>query len=95
MTLANSPVGDWAGVAFAVIEDSGLTGRPWPIAEFLRDMHHALYGLNGSARGAVVLSPSRIAMGSGYEFLVLGSDADDLRMRIADLAAAFIVRREP
>ena len=93
MTLANRLVGDWASVAFAVIEDSGLIGRPWPIAEFLHDMNAVLYGLNGSGRGAVVLSPSRIAMGNGYEFLVLGSDADDLRLRIADLAAAFERRR--
>lgn len=93
MTLANRLVGDWASISFAVIEDENPGGRPWPIAEFLDDMRSALFGLNGSKRGAVVLSPSRIAEGSGYEFLLLADDAADLRMRVADITTAFESRR--
>ena len=92
MTLANRLVGDWARVPIAVVERSEDHAPKWPFEEFSRDMEEHLFRQGGSAAGAVVLSPSRIEAGQGYELLVLGKDPDDLRARTRALGEAFAAR---
>ncbi|MDH3595478.1 MAG: hypothetical protein OEU09_01285 [Rhodospirillales bacterium] len=72
MTLVNRLVGDWRRRPFIAIGRSDLMGPPRPLADFLRQMEQQLFRPPGGIAGLVVLSPSRIEEGSGYELAVLG-----------------------
>ena len=92
MTLANRLIGDWARVPLAVVERGEDHVPPWPFDQFCQDMDDHLFRQGGPLSGAIVLSPSRIEAGVGYELLVLGKDCHDLRARIQALAEAFAKR---
>jgi hypothetical protein len=88
MTIANRILGDWTLGSFIVIERGDESAPPWPFADFCREMESHLYRSGQPKVGAVVLSPSRIEAGNGYEFLVLGRDIKDARGCAARIAAA-------
>jgi hypothetical protein len=92
MTLANRLVGDWARVPLAVVERSEDRAPRWPFDAFCRDMEMHLFRQGGPPAGAVVLTPSRIEAGTGYELLVLGKDPDDLQARTRAVAQVFAAR---
>ena len=92
MTLANRLIGDWTRVPLAIIERSEDRAPKWPFDAFCRDMEAHLFRPNGPPAGAVVLSPSRIEAGAGYEFLVLGKDPEDLQSRTRAIAEIFAAR---
>jgi hypothetical protein len=92
MTLANRLIGDWARVPLAVVVRSEDCAPKWPFDAFCRDMEGHLFRQGGPTAGVVVLSPSRIEAGVGYELLILGKDRDDLRARTQAVAEAFAAR---
>ena len=95
MTLANRLLGDLTSAAFLVMEQADAVAEPWPFEEFCREMSPLLYKKCGPAVGIVILSPSRIEAGTGYELLVLGTSTDDVTARARAVEAAFQERQEP
>jgi hypothetical protein len=95
MTLANRLLGDLTSAAFLVMEQADAVAEPWPFEEFCREMSQLLYKKGGPAVGIVILSPSRIEAGTGYELLVLGTSTDDVEARARAVEAAFQERQEP
>ncbi len=92
MTVGNRLLGDWARVAMAICERSDEQAAPWPFASFCDDMAAHLFRQGGPPLGAVVLTPSRIESGAGYELLVFGEDVADLRTRVRTISEAFTRR---
>jgi hypothetical protein len=92
MTVGNRLVGDWARVPLAICERSDDRAPSWLFDDFCRDMDAHLFRQGGPPAGAVVLTPSRIESGAGYEFLVFGRDPDDLHTRVQALAEIFATR---
>jgi hypothetical protein len=92
MTVGNRLLGDWARVAMAICERSDEQAAPWPFASFCDDMAAHLFRQGGPPLGAVVLTPSRIESGAGYELLVFGEDEADLRTRVRTISEAFTRR---
>jgi len=88
MTLANRILGDWALGSFIIMERGDERAPPLSFADFCQEMEPHLYRSGQPKVGAVVLSPSRIEAGNGYEFLVLGRDLQDAQDRAARIAAA-------
>jgi hypothetical protein len=76
MTLANRLVGDWRHRPFVVIERDDLVRPGQDIGAFLDQIHGELFVPGKQQTGAVLLSPSRIESGTGFEIMVLG---DSLR----------------
>jgi hypothetical protein len=74
MTLVNRLTGDWRKRPFVVIGRNDLRGRPQPFARFLRQMERKLYRPPAQTSGLVVLSPSQIEQGTGYELAVVGTN---------------------
>jgi hypothetical protein len=95
MTLVNRLVGDWRRRPFIVIGRSDLQGPPRPLADFLRQMEGELFRPPWGNSGVVVVSPSRIEDGSGFELAVLGDTqaaarqlAETISLRLAQPAQA-------
>jgi hypothetical protein len=88
MTLADRLLGDWQGAAIGVIDRGDIRCEPRPFSEFLSVFEGQLYSCNDDRLGAVVLSPSRLSLGRGYEFLVIGRDEKDLEDRMRRLSAS-------
>jgi hypothetical protein len=92
MTLANRLVDDWVKVPLAICERRDDRAPTWPFDVFLREMEAHLFRKDGLSVGAVMLSPSRIESGAGYEVLVFGKDSDDLHARVRSLSEIFRAR---
>lgn len=92
MTVGNRLVEDWARVPLAICERTDDRAPRWPFEVFCRDMEALLFRRDGPPVGAVVLTPSRIESGAGYEFLVFGRDPEDLRTRVRAIAEIFATR---
>lgn len=81
MTLANRLTGDWAWHPFIVAERADLGGPGQDFAAFLSRVGDDLYRPRVGATGVVVLSPSWVEHGDGYQLMVLGRDASDAAAR--------------
>jgi hypothetical protein len=92
MTLANRLVDDWVKVPLAICERRDDRAPTWPFDVFLREVEAHLFRKDGLSVGAVILSPSRIESGAGYEVLVFGRDSDDLHARVRSLSEIFRAR---
>lgn len=72
MTLANRLAGDWAARPPVIIERANVSGSPRDFAEILADLDADLLKPGTRDTGAVILSPSRMEAGRGYEIMILG-----------------------
>ena len=89
MTLANRLIGDWSRVYLLIAERNDFPGPAWTFENFRDEMGDLLFQKCGPARGIVVLSPSRVEAGTGYELLVLASNAGEARTSIENVARTF------
>lgn len=96
LTVANRLTGDWMRAPPIIIERVGTHGQARPLAEVLAELTDLLYRRSeqrseAPARGLVLLSPGRLAAGTGFEAMVL---ADDLAAgkALAGRVAARILR---
>ena len=87
MTLANRIFGDWRRQPFVITEFSHLRGKPHPLADVIEAIRDDLFSVDGPARGAVVLSPSPLESGTGFELMVFDVDADSASARAQFLSA--------
>lgn len=90
ITLANRLVGNWQNHPFVIIEEGHLNlphaNLPW-LLHIIKDN---LYTPTRSTTGAVILSPSKIESGTGYELMVFGNNVIDA-VAIADTIKTKIV----
>jgi hypothetical protein len=89
MTLANRLIGDWALRPPVIIDRENMSGAPRDFDEILSELDADLFKPGLRETGAVIISPSRLQDGSGYEVMVLGksimaakADAEDLAARL-------------
>lgn len=89
MTLANRLIGDWSRVYLLIAERNDFPGPAWTFENFCDEIGDLLFRKCGPARGIVVLSPSRVEAGTGYELLVLASNAGEAKTSIENVARTF------
>ncbi len=89
MTLANRLIGDWARAYLVIAERSDFPGPGWAFQDFCDGIGKLLFRRHGPPRGVVVLSPSRVEAGTGYELLVLASDPGEAEAQIYEVVGAF------
>jgi hypothetical protein len=89
MTLANRLLGDWARASFAVIESGELGGVGRRLGAVLRAVSDDLFVPRLKPRGAVVLSPTGIEQGSGFELMVIDHTAAAVRARADGVGEVF------
>jgi len=89
MTLANRLTGDWRSHPFMIVERSNLQGKPRQLEDFLHRFAAEQF-TRAAGAGMVVLSPSRIEAGAGFEVMVIASaletavgDADKMSSNVA------------
>lgn len=87
MTLANRLIGDWTRRPPVVIDRAHISGAPRDFTEILADLDADLFKPGLCDTGAVILSPSRLQEGSGYELMVLGQSVAAAKAHAEDLAA--------
>lgn len=85
LTLVNRLTGNWMEHPFAVLEEAHLRLPPRAFADVLRLLEDQLYRRD-TGRGVVLLSPSRLERGTGFELFGIGDSVEDARARA--LAAA-------
>ena len=94
MTLANRLTGDWARHPFIVAERADLDGPAQSFPEFLSRIGDDLYRPGLTDTGVVVLSPSWVEHGTGYQFMVIGRDATDAAARTQSVTDRLTATRE-
>jgi len=87
MTLANRLIGDWTTRPLVVIDRENMPGVPRNFDEVLAELDADLFKLGVRDTGAVIISPSRLQAGSGYEIMVLGESFTAAKAHAEDLAA--------
>ena len=87
MTLANRLVGDWTRRPPVIIDRANLTGAPRNFDDILAELDADLFKPGVRDTGAVIISPSRLQDGSGYEVMVLGKTIAAAQAQAEDLAA--------
>ena len=85
MTLMNRLTGDWMKRPFIVIDIAKRDQPAEPFSDFMARMRASLYGVDGRQSGAIVLSPTRIELGSGHLLAIVGSTIEEAR-RLAALS---------
>ena len=76
VTLAARLFGDWRERPFVIAEESGLKGSSHDLNEVLARLKDELFTAEGRQAGAVILSPSPLEMGTGYEIMVFDDSID-------------------
>ncbi|NNG02841.1 MAG: hypothetical protein HKM95_01915 [Inquilinus sp.] len=94
MTLANRLTGDWARHPFIVAERADLDGPGQGLSEFLSRIGEDLYRPGSTDTGVVVLSPSWVEHGNGYQVMVVGRDATDAAASTRSVTDRLTVTRE-
>jgi hypothetical protein len=74
MTLASRLFGDWRRRPFVIVERSDLHGPARSFSDVLVRLDGHLYVAEGNPAGAVILTPSPLEKGTGYELMVFDSD---------------------
>ncbi len=74
MTLAARLFGDWHRSPFVIVERADLGYSPRRLEPLLRALGPELYVAGGPPAGAVILSPSPLEAGTGYELMVFDED---------------------
>jgi hypothetical protein len=74
VTLASRLFGDWRRRPFVIVERSDLHGPPRKFSDVLRKLEGHLYVAGGDPAGAVILTPSPLEKGTGYELMVFDAD---------------------
>ena len=87
MTLANRLIGDWTLRTPVVIDRENMSGAPRNFDEILAELDADLFKPGLRETGAVIISPSRLQVGSGYEVMVLGESVTAAKAQAEDLAA--------
>lgn len=86
MTLANRLIGDWTMRPPVVIDRANMSGAPRSFDEIQVELDTELFKPGLRDTGAVILAPSRLQDGSGYEFMVLGKNVARAKAHAEDLA---------
>ncbi len=87
MTLANRLIGDWTKRPPVVIDRANMSGAPRSFDKILAELDADLFKPGLRETGAVIVSPSRLQDGSGYELMVLGKSVAAAKAHAEDLAA--------
>jgi hypothetical protein len=87
MTLANRLIGDWTRRPPVIIDRANLPGAPRSFDDVLAELDADLFKPGVRETGAVIISPSRLQDGSGYEIMVLGKTVAAAKAHAEDLAA--------
>ena len=93
MTLANRLVGDWTMRPPVVIDRANMSGAPKSFDEILVELDADLFKPGLRDTGAVILSPSRLEAGSGYEIMVLGKSVTAAKAHAEELAARLLPKQ--
>lgn len=92
MTLANRLWGDWARRPLVIAERADLRGGAQDFDRILQELEPRLWSADRPGGGAVLLSPGRIAAGSGFELMVTAPDREQARAEAAALGDWFAER---
>ncbi len=81
LTLANRLFGDWRKHPFVIEEREHLRGKTRPFGEILSALEDALYVRGGAPAGAIIMTPSSIERGTGFELMVFDEDIEQAATR--------------
>ncbi|MDH3714400.1 MAG: hypothetical protein OET44_11200 [Gammaproteobacteria bacterium] len=87
VTLAARLFGDWQSRPFIIAERSGLPGASHSLSEILAELGDELLVTDYRQAGAVILSPSPLEMGTGYDVMVFDDDIEAAERRAARVDA--------
>ncbi len=93
MTLANRLTGDWTSRPPVVIDRANMSGAPRSFDEILVELDADLFKPDLRDTGAVILSPSRLEAGSGYEIMVLGESVTAANVHAEELGARLLPKQ--
>ncbi len=86
MTLANRLLEGWNDTTFIVVERDGLEVRGQTLGIVLEELADELFVPRQRPRGAVILSPSGIEAGTGFEVMVIDRSVEAARTRAQSVA---------
>ncbi len=81
LTLANRLFGDWRKHPFVIEEREHLRGKTRPFGEILSALEDALYVRGGAPAGAIIMTPSSIERGTGFELMAFDEDIEQAATR--------------
>lgn len=90
VTLASRLLGDWRRRPFVIVERSDLHGPPRDFEAVLALLEGNLFVAGGEPNGAVILAPTSLENGTGYELMVFDADvplAAERARRVDELIA--------
>ena len=87
MTLANRLVGDWRTRPFQIVQHHGIEITPLPVATAIDLLGDLLFRPGESEEGIVLLTPQRMAAGSGVHFMAMARTTVRARALAGDALA--------
>jgi len=79
MTLANRLVGDWRTRPFEIVQRHGIRIAPLPVTAAIEMLGGQLFRPGVTTEGIVLLTPQRMAEGSGIHFMAMARTAHRAR----------------
>ncbi len=76
LTLANRLFGDWRKHPFLIEKREHLKAKARPFGEILSALEDALYVRGGAPAGAIIMTPSSIEHGTGFELMAFDDDVE-------------------
>ncbi|MDH3230839.1 MAG: hypothetical protein OEN55_13700 [Alphaproteobacteria bacterium] len=94
MTLANRLIGDWRDRPFEIVQRQGIRTEPLSVTAAIELLDRSLFRPGESTEGIVLLTPQRMAEGSGVHFMAMARTTDRARA-LAEEALEVLLCNEP